>query len=118
MPLHRCRTAIPLQALEECLVQVLVRVRSAAALPVAAAQECLPLWLEAAGWVVAISADAAAAAAVGTWHQQGQQQPTSSSSNCQVRVYGLVDVCLIRRTVARCKVRSHWQQLKHAPNSH
>ncbi len=52
----------------------------AAAMPVDIAQKCLPLWLEAAGWVVATAVDATAAA-VGTWPQQGQQEPTGSSTS-------------------------------------
>ncbi len=73
------RGAVTLQALKRCSRCIIPYEGFAAALPVDVAQECLPLWLGAAGWVAATAADATVAA-MGTWHQQGQQEPTSSSS--------------------------------------
>ncbi len=107
IPLYRCRTAtVPLQALEQCLAKVSVSIQCAAELPVATAHACLPLWLEAAGWIVVIAADAAAAAMGTWWQQQGQEQPTSSS-NSQVRVYRFVDVWLACRMAAMGHLRPH-----------
>ncbi len=79
-----------MQALEDCMTDVVIRIQCAAELPVDTAQECLPLWLEAAGWKMATASDAVAAA-MGTWSKQGKQQPAGSSCSTrdgQVRVYG------------------------------